>query len=320
MESATSWKRVCYLLVGLSVVQFIFLLNGWSHATEAPALSTACDVLTERFRDIAKQTGHQTEEPLSVEASKSEVSQKPLLPWNELPKGQDGEILDNLSDAQCDFAFPDLYHEIDRSTKYWRDRKHTISKEDTSITWKDFGGDRKNREWGGIFRVLIHDNQIRILEGIGAFDNVWYQSRAKQTLYLLHRALESATAAGEVLPTVEIALTMGDKTAMPTENGTDTVWTFNRLLTDDAQQRHWLIPNFDMWGSGNQSYRDSKMLAIQHDAPFKSKIPKMVWRGKSWSSVNSSGKAVIPSHRCVMCEAETGLGLCRGTKFAVAVC
>lgn len=123
-----SWKRLSILLTGVIILQLIF---------------------THQISDVASQAGFPT------------TPRRKLLPWDQLPTGVDGEILDNLSDAQCDFAFPDLYHEVDRATTYWQQRDHTISGEDTNITWRDTFA----------MRLLIHDNQIRVLQGRGTFDN-----------------------------------------------------------------------------------------------------------------------------------------------------
>lgn len=72
---------------------------------------------------------------------------------------------------------------------------------------------------------------------------------------------------------------MADITEMPAE-GTNTVWTWNRRLGDEGHERHWMMPNFDMWrGVGNFSYRDSRLAAKRLDAPFANKVPKIVWRG-----------------------------------------
>ncbi|KAF7191923.1 hypothetical protein HII31_06733 [Pseudocercospora fuligena] len=96
MDSAAKWKRTIYIVTGLIIVSLIFFSNDDLRDAATPTFST-----TRKGR---------------------------LLPWNQLPKGPDGEFIDNLSDAQCDFAFPDLYHEIDRATSYWKQRNHNITK------------------------------------------------------------------------------------------------------------------------------------------------------------------------------------------------
>lgn len=285
MESVTNWKRTCYVLAGLTILQLVFLLSSGLGKTSAPGLNTACELLTERFREITQKPGQQADIVPPVH-SKAES----LLPWDQLPRGTDGEIVDNLSETQCDFAFPDLYKEIDRATSYWRERGHTISGNDTSIAWNDLGVNTDGKRFSGLMRLLIHDNQVRVLEGVDAFGG--YQPRSKQTLFLLHRAIESATAAGEKLPTIEVALTMADITDMPMKNGTHTVWTWNRRLKDPDHERHWMIPNFDLWGSGNTSYRDTKVAARSHDAPFRNKIPKIVWRGSAWVNMDIRQKMI----------------------------
>ncbi|EME38739.1 hypothetical protein DOTSEDRAFT_75476 [Dothistroma septosporum NZE10] len=286
MESITTWKRTCYALAGLTVLQFIFLLNNGLGRPSVPGLDTACELLTERFREVSQQTAHQTDIAPQVQ-SKAEQ----LLPWDQLPRGADGEIVDNLSEAQCDFAFPDLYKDIDRAKDYWKQRGHSISSNDTNINWNDLGVKNTDGQiWRGLIRLLIHDNQIRVLQGVDAFGG--YRPRSKQALFLLHRAVESATAAGQKLPTIELAMSMPDITDMPSKNGTRTVWAFNRRIRDPGHQRHWLLPNFDLWGQGNSSYQDSKLSARAHDAPFRSKIPKIVWRGSAWVNMDIRQKMI----------------------------
>ncbi|KXT00008.1 hypothetical protein AC578_4854 [Pseudocercospora eumusae] len=245
MESCTKWKRTIYIVIGLIILSLLFLSN-------------------ENLRDAATPT----------------FSAARILPWNKLPKGLDGEYIDNLSDAQCDHAFPDLYHEIDRATSYWKQRNHNITQEDVSISW-----------FQSAFRLLIHKNQIRILESKNAFGSAMSRARCMDIIFLLHRALESATSAGEILPTVELAFTIPDITEMPNDT-THTALTWNRRINDTNHERHWMIPNFSMWrGDGDLSYPESRLAAKKQDLPFAKKIPKLVWRGAVW--VNHVRSALV---------------------------
>lgn len=58
-----------------------------------------------------------------------------------------------LSDEQCNIAFPNFYHEIDRATAWWAERGG-ILEGDLDIGWQ-------NRS--GMMRLLIHDQQVGFL-------------------------------------------------------------------------------------------------------------------------------------------------------------
>lgn len=181
-----------------------------------------------------------------------------------------------LSSAQCDAAFPDLYFEIDRSVKLWTDRRHRISSQDTSIAWRR----------DAAFRLLIHDNWIRILETRDIMNSA-YRQRTLSVLHQLHKAVLGATIAGETLPTIEFAVTVDDMSLIPNaENDTHAIWAFTRRLIDTDQDRTWLIPDFNFWsGPGpDGGFYEVQRRAHRHNAFMLDKIPKAVWRGVVWTN------------------------------------
>lgn len=179
-----------------------------------------------------------------------------------------------LTSEQCDAAFPDLYHEIDRSVKYWNDKKHMITPDDIDIGWRR----------DAAMRVLVHDNQLRIVQA----KNTWggpYFKRALPVLSQLHRALLGASAAGEMMPDIEFAVTVDDMSLIPGEKGdTHSIWAFTRNRDNRAHDREWVMPDFNFWANQGDSFYDMELRAQAYDAPIADKIPQAVWRGVRWTN------------------------------------
>lgn len=184
-----------------------------------------------------------------------------------------------LTSEQCDAAFPDLYYEIDRSVKWWKGREHNITAEDIDISW------RKD----AALRVLIHNNQLRILEA----KNTWfggYHKRAGAMLSQLHRALLGASAAGEAVPNIEFSVTVDDMSLIPGgKDETHTIWAFTRNTHDRGHDREWIMPDFNFWSNQGYSFHDMELRAAAHDKPFADKIPQAVWRGVKWTNKSIRG-------------------------------
>lgn len=230
-----------------------------------------------------------------------------LLLWSRNPfhlkqqQQQHHRTTNSLTTEQCLNHFPDLYYEIDRAVHLWKAKNHTISEADVDISWQATGPFD-----GGALKILIHKNQLRVLESINAMADTAYQERGLGILQLLLRALDSATAAGEILPTIEAAIVLQDISYPPTEDGTHSFWTwarplrdvhfnrtnvwqgqelhYERFWKDETFRRVWLVPNFDLWATGSMgSFEESSRLARKFDRPsIADKIPKVVWRGTEW--------------------------------------
>lgn len=183
-----------------------------------------------------------------------------------------------LTDAQCEQAFPDLYYEIDRAAEYWRNRGHTITQNDTDIGWRH----------DGAFRVLIHNNQLRILETKKAWVPYNYRKRTFYTLLQMHRALLGAQASGERLPSIEFAVVLDDKSLMPGGGDTHSVWAYTRQIGNDAEEKLWPMPDFQFFASPPYagSFSEMQGKAQAHDGPLSGKIPKVVWRGRTGTNKN----------------------------------
>lgn len=108
-----------------------------------------------------------------------------------------------LDVQQCEIAFPDLWYEIDRSVAFWQAQ---LSRDGAVInTSSDLQND-------GTFRALIHNNRLRILQTRGIFKSSEPQlaERAVAVWQQIHRALLGASAAGEVLPSIEFSVIVED--------------------------------------------------------------------------------------------------------------
>lgn len=242
-EPLLSWRRICYGLIG--VLSLIFLYNA-AHWTRTPGGSSpGPEQFPRPFRTSLLQRF------TNVSA--------------------DNDAIDGLTEAECHEVFPGLYAEIDRVVNYWKEQNHVISASDVEIL-----------ENQAAVRILIHNNELRVLQSTHASDPLYgAPGRVLGTLHLIQRALDASIAVGEVLPTVEIALNFQDDARPPTTPGdTHTFWTVARHTSKEAHQRLWLMPNFDFWYYGSTgSFRDAKHDALQHDIPFTQKIQKLVWRG-----------------------------------------
>ncbi|KAF2486557.1 glycosyl transferase family 90-domain-containing protein [Neohortaea acidophila] len=183
-----------------------------------------------------------------------------------------------LSHAQCALAFPDLNYEIDRAKSYWQKRGHRITQQDTNIAWRP----------DGAFRLLIVDNQLRILETKGAWMSSGYRYRTHPTLHQIYRALLGATAAGEMLPNIEFAVTVDDMSLIPAggEDDTRTIWAYARRLNVTEDERLWLIPEFSFftWPPIGGHFSEMQRKARVYDAPVRDKIHQLVWRGAIWTN------------------------------------
>ncbi|KAK4501432.1 hypothetical protein PRZ48_007241 [Zasmidium cellare] len=166
-------------------------------------------------------------------------------PTSQQPLDFDIESSDSLTEQQCTDFFPDLYHDIDRGVAYWQERKHTITSEDVEIeSWRKVEEGRG----GGALRILIHENELRIIETIGCMGHLGYRGRAIGALQLLQRAVDSAAAGGEKLPTIEASLVLQNNSDPPGgKDDTHSFWSVASFKENEEHQRIWLFPNFDFW-------------------------------------------------------------------------
>nr|BAV69316.1 putative glycosyltransferase [Penicillium brasilianum] len=131
-----------------------------------------------------------------------------------------------LSDEQCQFAFPKLFGEIEKSV---------LLRQGTRITYRDL--DSRDVE-DGMVRAIIDRGQLYIVEYAPMPVTA---SRARATLNSLHRAL-TATPDRHLLPSIEFIFTTEDFANDPTGKGP--VWAYSKRDADDSV---WLMPDFGYW-------------------------------------------------------------------------
>jgi len=192
-----------------------------------------------------------------------------------------------LNKKQCDLAFPRLWLEINRSVSVW---KNNISR---PITVGDISLDSQS---GGVFRALIHENQLRILETKGILDQGGSQmpfERAIAAWQQIHRAILGATAAGEKLPSIEFSASVDDKPNLPEgeSDDTQTLWAFCRHRKTTAHDRVFLMPDFNFWSWRGVagSFAEMQAHGKDFDRPLADKIPKLAWRGAIWTNPGIRG-------------------------------
>lgn len=183
MMSLNGWKGACVFLLVVILLQFYLIVSQDGSRGSVPHMA-----------------GFPTRPFL---ASPRPLKQPHSDPWS-FDTERDARNI-GLSWAQCDAAFPDLYFEVDRAVSVWQKREHTISQDDIEISWRR----------DAAFQVLIHDNQLRILQTKNTWQNDGYRKRTLYVLSQLHRALLGAAAAGEAVPNVEFAVTVDDISLIP---------------------------------------------------------------------------------------------------------
>ena len=160
------WKSACCFLLALVSLQFVLLYT------------TRSSSIVSRLPPFG-----------------SPNRQEKSLPPDSIVAGLQFGTIDTFTAAHCDQNFPVLFYEIERAVRYWKDRRHTLTSHDVEITWRD----------SGALRILIVENELRILETKGTTDNPGYRVRVSSILHLIQQALWSATVAGECLPNIEVS-------------------------------------------------------------------------------------------------------------------
>jgi len=202
----------------------------------------------------------------------------PELPWDFKYK-RDGRNY-GLTESKCEAAFPDLYKEVDRAVEY-RGRVGNVTIEELNVGWR---GD-------GIVRVMIHDNQLYIIDPHNVRDSN-HRPRSIATLNALNRAI---TAANEPLPDVEFTLTDHDS-ALIDPDGNHTTLAYSRLA---HQESLWLMPDFGFWAwpdVGLRSYTELQALLDEDEDEFLDKVPKLVWRGAMGVGTGHDARAGLVEH------------------------
>lgn len=176
-----------------------------------------------------------------------------------------------LTAEQCSAEFPDLYHEIDRSAKYWTKRQGG----------KKLGIDQWGLDWSGDggLRVMIHNQQLFITHSRGLNHFQHWKERSLATLHQIHRAI---LASREPVPDIEFSIKINDKIGLERRFADKTVWGFSRNISDRAMDQMWIIPDFNFWSyprvaGAFGNFQQEGGVEIGND--FDGKLDLLVWRG-----------------------------------------
>lgn len=194
-------------------------------------------------------------------------------PPSHLQPTQDGWVFDykkhgrhyGLTEEQCNFAFPDLYREIDRAVDHRKNVAGEITQDETNVEWR---GD-------GMVKAQIHDNQLYVIDAHKVTDHN-HRPRALATLNAIYRAV---SASPTKLPDIEFSFNVHDAALVDQDNGNQTTWAYTRLA---HQETLWLMPDFGVWAwpdVGLRSYPELQNLLEHTEEHFHDKLSKLVWRG-----------------------------------------
>lgn len=207
MQRGFSWRYLAFVAVTLGLALFFFQHS----ASKAPAPVGSKELYEYyglRHPDTVTEQQPANLGPIvnpvplnNAPEQQQPPPQDPSLKQIVLPLDALGQIRDTLTAEQCDQVFPDLYQAIDDSIRHWFLSQRRITPEDVDISWRS---DPSLLLPGGAIRFMIYNNELRILETRNCIGALGYHERANGVLNLINRAVQSATAGGEVLPNIEV--------------------------------------------------------------------------------------------------------------------
>ncbi|KAH9825608.1 DUF821 domain-containing protein [Teratosphaeria destructans] len=185
-----------------------------------------------------------------------------------------------LSDEQCDEAFPELYHEIDRAARQWRGRN--ITSESLELYGKNEAG----------VRVMLVDQQLRVLSTKGMHRQDFRQ-RILAVLHQIQRAITSVSGGVYPFDDMEFTIVVDDFVTLSPERNL-ALWSFARETANARQSDIWLIPDFNFWSAPPVagSFSDMQARARAQDSPIADKIQKLLWRGVKWTAPKLRGALI----------------------------
>ncbi|KAK4903472.1 hypothetical protein LTR27_000403 [Elasticomyces elasticus] len=185
---------------------------------------------------------------------------------------RDGKV-ESLNEIQCMAAFPGLYEDVERGSKYWLEQSNI-----TSASLDSFGLVH------GVTRAIIHNGNLFVVATKSKGED--HRRKMLATLSSIYRALAAAPARSS-LPNIEFIFSIEDKADDIAADG-HPLWVVARRA---VEQSLWLMPDFGLYAWDNIIYDKSneigpydevveKALDVELDLPFHQKEPKLVWRGK----------------------------------------
>ncbi|KAF2795979.1 hypothetical protein K505DRAFT_272342 [Melanomma pulvis-pyrius CBS 109.77] len=188
----------------------------------------------------------------------------------------DADVQSNVhtfNNEQCDVAFPQLYHSLDKAVKRRNGRK--VHVQDIEIN--------KGR---CMLRVMIYQGELFVVNSGQPEDcyvaNGNERERILGTLAQIDRALSTSPISDPSIPNIEFSLSLDD---LPRRSkGKGIFFGYTRQDTPEYDDI-WLIPNYAYW-SWNYTHAPSwnsirrEIADAERDVPWEKKDPRVVWRGK----------------------------------------
>ncbi|KAH9889712.1 glycosyl transferase family 90-domain-containing protein [Xylariomycetidae sp. FL2044] len=185
------------------------------------------------------------------------------------------ELNYGLSEEQCQIAFPDLYHELDRARDF-------LLKHDRNITREDLELDRPEDYVGvqhGEWHIMIYNGELYVLkERKGEPD----RSRGLAALASMYRAI-TAIPNPRSLPNIEFVFDIEDRGDLGESNQQRIRWSWTR---HEYNPWFWVMPDFDGWsypddgvGSYAQFRDDVAELEKEYPNGWDDKPSQLSWRG-----------------------------------------
>ncbi|TKA32444.1 hypothetical protein B0A50_01552 [Salinomyces thailandicus] len=190
----------------------------------------------------------------------------------------------SLSAAQCDEAFPRLYHEIDRSMAYWRERD--LNTQSLELYEGNEAG----------LRVLVRDGQLRVLQTKGMYRDDFRQ-RVTAVLHQVYRAITAAEGTDAGFHNTELTFIVDDWPNFPQDGRDLAALSFTRNISNRDHDRAWLMPEFNFWAAvpSAGAFADMQAKARQYDLAIAEKVQKAVWRGVEWTNQEVRGALLAQS-------------------------
>lgn len=163
---------------------------------------------------------------------------------------------------QCDFAFPDLFSDIDRLVRRHKAPAYKIRKAEI---------DKLSEEKiNGFVRAMIYDQQLYIISTGGPV-----YSRSFAVLSQIHRAIITSP---EHVPNIEFTFSVDDRLPPRPQ------WAFARAKEDTNVKGTWLMPDFGFWSwpetkVGSYDEIQKKALETEEQFEWADKHSKLLWRG-----------------------------------------
>lgn len=176
-----------------------------------------------------------------------------------------------LSHQQCGSAFPGLFEDVARATRFWETRHGLTSTDLDTVPMRN-----------GMARAIVHNGQLHVVEAHSAQED--HRRKIVAILSSIHRAV-TTTPTQKHNQTIEFIFSVEDKledVADPRKN--HPIWSLGRKA---AEESVWLMPDFGFWAwehahtkIGPFDQVAARVVARERDVPWEEKTPQLVWRGK----------------------------------------